>query len=990
MSTATDNRPDANPIEQEYDDRLNNIVGSENKAVNPAYDPSTDSTDPEHSLFRPGADSGFANGLKNKAINKAAEGVADKAAGAAATVAGDAVAGPVAGKALSWLVKHRKSAGGGAIGLFITGFIFLGFTTLSGPMQFMHIAELMKGFHLQEGLDQSDSRFGKMARLYRLYKNGEIQDTRLGHFANKYADKIDARLSAQGIESSFTEGKFNGYLIDPSVDGPYKGMSDAEIKDSLKNSYGVDAKAISQENGKFLVSSEKSGFFAERRMTGGVLKSANMGGVTGAIKARVLTKRAGVTFLPFRKLDQKITAKTYGTIRDKILKRYTSTVDNGALADPKASVKNEPAADGKDPAPSDVDNAKNNATQANEGLQSSKSAAEGKPGGLKSFTGKMLGGGALLWGVLCIINEANVKYKEFQQTKVVLPLIRVSTFMVAAGDQAKFGGQGDNQLMAQMGEISKTYLTDNTKGNEGSWVAAESIQTNLGKPGTGIPASETMKGIGSNQVPFEWANNGPVQALCSGPVTVAVMVVSFATGPISTAVQAVLATGIMKALEGAGVMQRVADYLFGKPINVKTLKGPALGSAIDYGTVLSANQQGIAAGGAKLSDEEYAVLSTEQQTQQTKEFKSKSIAYRLFSPDTSRSMFGSLIDNQSPLLGANLSEWVSGFINIGSSFGSILNQLISPSAWAATRYNYGSVGNYGFSADEQAAPEIQDPYANALYVKRNLLTQPNIDKAKKCFGVTISPDGSNVDALTNDIINVYQDYDAEGCRDKGNINWLRIRYFIFDSQIADSASCYEGDNSSCAKVGFGSSTSAVTALIDYMGNSTGTLPTGSAQELANKLLPLIASGKISCNSSQGAACSDIQNTAQGTPIGGQCSVTALDPRLLGMLLELANMGHSFVISSICSDHDKGTKHTLGEAVDFNIIDGVFMGSAGKSGKWTGDLNTKGRQLDKDISSFMPKQTGFGQVNCHDTYDFLSGFNTINDDCHHQHVSVTGG
>ena len=41
----------------------------------------------------------------------------------------------------------------------------------------------------------------------------------------------------------------------------------------------------------------------------------------------------------------------------------------------------------------------------------------------------------------CIINEANVKYKEFQQTKVVLPLIRVSTFMVTAGDQAKFGGQ---------------------------------------------------------------------------------------------------------------------------------------------------------------------------------------------------------------------------------------------------------------------------------------------------------------------------------------------------------------------------------------------------------------------------------------------------------------------------------------------------------------------------------------------------------------------
>jgi hypothetical protein len=149
------------------------------------------------------------------------------------------------------------------------------------------------------------------------------------------------------------------------------------------------------------------------------------------------------------------------------------------------------------------------------------------------------------------------------------------------------------------------------------------------------------------------------------------------------------------------------------------------------------------------------------------------------------------------------------------------------------------VGNYGFSADEQAAPEIQDPYANALYVKRNLLTQPNIDKAKKCFGVTISPDGSNVDALTNDIINVYQDYDAEGCRDKGNINWLRIRYFIFDSQIADSASCYEGDNSSCAKVGFGSSTSAVTALIDYMGNSPETTSPSAGIDYCVQTRPIL-------------------------------------------------------------------------------------------------------------------------------------------------------
>ena len=38
------------------------------------------------------------------------------------------------------------------------------------------------------------------------------------------------------------------------------------------------------------------------------------------------------------------------------------------------------------------------------------------------------------------------------------------------------------------------------------------------------------------------------------------------------------------------------------------------------------------------------------------------------------------------------------------------------------------------------------------------------------------------------------------------------------------------------------------------------------------------------------------------------------------------------------------------------------------------------QLDKDIASFMPKQTGFVKVNCHDTYDFLAALILFNDYC----------
>jgi hypothetical protein len=44
-------------------------------------------------------------------------------------------------------------------------------------------------------------------------------------------------------------------------------------------------------------------------------------------------------------------------------------------------------------------------------------------------------------------------------------------------------------------------------------------------------------------------------------------------------------------------------------------------------------------------------------------------------------------------------------------------------------------------------------------------------------------------------------------------------------------------------------------------------------------------------------------------------------------------------------------------------------------------------LDQDVASFMPKSTGFGQVQCHPTFDFLSSFVTFSDACHHQHIQV---
>jgi hypothetical protein len=175
-------------------------------------------------------------------------------------------------------------------------------------------------------------------------------------------------------------------------------------------------------------------------------------------------------------------------------------------------------------------------------------------------------------------------------------------------------------------------------------------------------------------------------------------------------------------------------------------------------------------------------------------------------------------------------------------------------------------------------------------------------------------------------------------------------------------------------------------------SSTGseTLPTGSSQDLAEQLVKYLDNGAIGCNGGQGSRCPDIRSTASGQSIkNSSCYVDKLDSTLLGMLLKLAEMGHKFVLSAICSDHpsNPASYHHKGKAVDFNSIDGVFMGP--NDSAWNSSKIAAGKKLDQDIASFMPKSTGFGQETgrCHPHFDFLSGFSLFDDACHHQHVQA---
>ena len=245
-----------------------------------------------------------------------------------------------------------------------------------------------------------------------------------------------------------------------------------------------------------------------------------------------------------------------------------------------------------------------------------------------------------------------------------------------------------------------------------------------------------------------------------------------------------------------------------------------------------------------------------------------------------------------------------------------------------------------------------------------------------------------VETIDNATLTVYDYYEGLLNSGQGSVSDRTANAIAF-------LTLYGSDTTATGGGGFSSSCNSAT--IGASGGSNTTPPTGTAQQLATKLIPFISSNKIQCLGSGGAHtaninCSDITDSARGISLKGVggCDVGSLSPGLLGMLLKLVQMGHTFDLSAICTDHgDTGTSapgHSTGQAADFAIIDGTDMGPS-PTPPWSPAKIQAGGKLDQDITSFMPTSTGFGQIQCHPPFAFLNGFVTFDDTCHHQHVQV---
>jgi hypothetical protein len=895
-------------------------------------------------------------------------------------------------EARRWLKQNRgKLVGGGIVGALVSIF---GFFIFQGPLQFAHMAQLLEQFHFSTQENQSDDRFLKSARYLRYQTKGQAEKTRLSVLGNKIADKLEAKMNEVGIKSTYSDvfAFGDGYIIDPEKLSANSGLEEFRDKNSEqvkkyfedKFNVGVSDKLPNGKvvpEGSFFVDASTLGYLDTNELNTAMLKAAKYNRITSSVSSRVMGKRMGVDWRPIKKLDRKV-LKSVEARYTEWKKNKISEVKNGT------DVALETSSSPGDPNNQQMaDDARSTAEQANATIEDGKETgikvASGDTEAISGFQDRLsvkIGlGAASATGVACMLRGIDQNADEIKMKQVVMPLVRIGMMFVTLGNETKAGGQDVD--LEQMSFFAKQLNGKDASGQKTSWFQAQSIQAELGHPVNpnskkGKP-DETLTTI-TNHTPFHALNDGAVGQsmgfICSAPVQTGIVAVSFLGGPVTA-----LVTTAIGAIAAGPLMNTAAHWLSGNAADLQPV-GADLGNEANFGTFLAANAQGVSRGGRELSKDETKQLAQIQHDESDQEFQSKNIAYKLFNPYDARSVVSKVIDQQTDSPGqnmANMAGSVLHFGNIFSSFPKLLNAKAN--AYSPIYYDYG-VPTVGFSKDEMNNPEVKNPFKNGEDVVNNILpAHPDfIDKASTCFGVTIDP-------TTFDIVDFqggnpqYKDIMSNDCKDN-DINWMKVRFYIFDTQNIESAACYEGEDDACGDVGFEELAPQSAASSPAGG---GTPVSGNSQELAKKIL---SNNNISLDCYSTSVPQDVQAAADGK------KGTAGAPVSSAILQLIATVGqdHKVCITAIESNgggHAADSLHYSGDAVDFGNLDGQTL-----TGRNSGSL-----AIIQIAEGILPKGTGFGQQKdpatgapCGPQATFKDGFTEFPDTCNHLHVQVPRG
>jgi len=494
------------------------------------------------------------------------------------------------GSKKGWFIGGGIIGGGGLVTIVI-------FSFLSGPLQFLQLAQEMRKIHSDAQSIQQDERF---AREIRYFSKNQVEKTRLSFMGNKFADYFERKLNGSGLKSAYSKtfGLFDGYVID-KTNPRFKGMSDAQIKDYVKGNYGVELKTIPNTD-TLLIDGRTLSAADNYKLTYQLMKEAGFSKISSAIGSRMMCLRAGCSFNPLTKIvnNKKANLEEWRKNDEKVLKEGQANVS--ASDKPNSETQKKQTATQT----SDQNNFQNSlgetsssASQVQSGNQSFDSFNESVSN--KFSAGKLAGGFSALLAILCVLDSINKNIDDIKHTQVVQPLIRMGIHAQAIGSQIQ---SGHNVNLDELKILSKQLNGKDSTGKITSWNASQSIQTNRGNLNTGEAPNSTLKSIGGNTNPFSFLDSigTLIGAACNSVVQTAVMIFTFVSDFTGIGGLFNAAVGVITAAATGPVINTVSHWLAGSPVDVSAV-GADFGNAVDYGSALAANQQYSMAGGTPLT-----------------------------------------------------------------------------------------------------------------------------------------------------------------------------------------------------------------------------------------------------------------------------------------------------------------------------------------------------------------------------------------------------
>lgn len=728
------------------------------------------------------------------------------------------------------LKPNKKQVATIAIIGIIAGGGFFSVAILSGPFQFIHMAQKFQK-HFKSNQDFSNDRTSKMI-LYAI-AGKDLEKSRLGIGANVLADKWEKKfLDKSGLRPVYSdpfrrhvgfeivnESKFLEFTQDQSLkdnrtsrklDNLMGSNSELVNANNVTDSGNTKLNIVNSEgrvsNDARILSLAKQDFKQRRAMTKTLAKATDTFGVVSAAGSRLLIKRGGVSLHPMSKLKDRADQAGASRIQSKeekqkqIEEERKNMITNGVEVGPNGvEVRGKDNPDGtagatttddqkvSDDTKSIIDDFKSSGT-----LRTARSAA-------------------IVTGVLCIAKHYGNSAEDFKYTNNVKPMMRMGMSSgVATGNQIMAFDDFDMETL----NILSQYLYD--KENKTSWNQAESIRAEEGKTG-GVPMPKEAEVGSLTEKPklFRVLDDIPVLGtVCDVQDFIGGLPVIKQVGD---AVGSIMEESANAALSLAGapstdqLMEMSLKAVTGAGVNPDA-RGANFGNMGNAGTFYAANDQALTIGSKALSNVERAEIVALDNESMQYDDSLKSFASRYLDPYNGRSVTGTMLTN-APTNASQAASMLSSSANVVGSSLSTFASLFSPKVSAAGLYDYG-VPKFGYSVEEQQRAgfqyEYENPYENAYkYV------EPELDslnsKYGKCFGMTVHLKENGVSIKSEDkSVNVFKTYNPNSddyepdCDANTNTDdkFNHYRFYLADAVTAVTLACLDGDDEeACAEIG---------------------------------------------------------------------------------------------------------------------------------------------------------------------------------------------